>query len=168
MYLSKLKYPIAIQRKQSVMGGKNADLSSPRCWRCNIPEYYQKGGFQGAVIYSADGGRYEIERVLLKPLGLLDKVYSTFMIAGPASSVCNVDMELRKTGKLSLVDFCNSIRDLALANPTWWSRHSDRSEIEKMFDGCETFECAINDIGILDGPKEPKPKGKPSSVIDLR
>ncbi|MEO9897300.1 MAG: hypothetical protein ABJD13_05710 [Paracoccaceae bacterium] len=168
MYLTELTYPIAIQEPNSVMGGKNAGLSSPRRWRGNVADYYLRGGFQNATIYTSDGGRFEIEKILLKPLSLLDKLVSTVAHAGSLSDECNVDMELQQTGELSLAEFCETVRGLALQNPNWWKRHSERGEIEAMFDGCNTFMDAINDIGILDAPKKPSPRGKPTNVIDLR
>jgi hypothetical protein len=168
MYLTELTYPIAIQRPNSMMGGKDAGLSSARRWRGNDADYYLRGGFQNAIIYASDGGQFEIERILLKPLSLIDKVVSTVAHAGPLSDECNVEMELCRTGELSLVEFCGFVRGLALENPSWWKPHSDRGEIETMFDGCTTFKDAINDIGVLDPPKNPTPKGKPTNVIDLR
>lgn len=168
MHLTELNYPIAIQEPNSVMGGKNAGLSSPRRWRGNDSGYYLRGGFQNSIIYSSDGGRFEIGKIFLRPLNLFDKLVSTVAHAGPLSDECNIDMELQQTGELSLTEFCETVRGLALQNPSWWKRHSDRAEIEAMFDGCNTFKDAINEIGVLDAPQKPRPRGKPTNVIDLR
>jgi len=168
MYLTELAYPIAIQEPACLMGGKNAGLSSPRRWRGNIAEYYQRGGFQQAIIYASDGRRFEIEKIILKPLSILDKIISSVTTEGSISNECNVEMELTETGRLTLVEFCDFARGLALENPRWWKRHSEQSEIEAMFDGCTTFKQAINEIGVLDDPKKPKRGRKPSNLIDQR
>ncbi|WP_147249817.1 hypothetical protein [Yoonia sp. 1_MG-2023] len=168
MHLTELNYPIAIQGPNSVMGGKHAGLSSPRRWRGNDSGYYLRGEFQGSIIYSSDGGRFEVEKIFLKPLTLIDKLVSTVAHAGPLSDECNVEMELQQTGELSLTEFCETVRGLALQNPSWWKRHSDTAEIEAMFVGCNTIKDAINDIGVLDASQKIRPRGKPTNVIDQR
>jgi len=96
------------------------------------------------------------------------KIISSLAHAGSLSDECNVEMELTETGRLTLVEFCDFARSLALENPRWWKRHSEQYEIEAMFEGCTTFQEAINDIGVLDDPKKPKRGTKPTNLIDQR
>jgi hypothetical protein len=77
-------------------------------------------------------------------------------------------MELRQVGQLTLGEFCEELRGIALEHPSWWKRHSTEHEIRSMFEGCSTFAEAIDDIGILDEPQKERVKGRSDKTVDFR
>lgn len=79
-----------------------------------------------------------------------------------------VDTQLREIGRLSLDEFKTELRQIALAHPTWWNRHSSEEEIRGLFDGCSTFAKAIDDIGVLDPPGKERLPGHSDIIVDLR
>lgn len=79
-----------------------------------------------------------------------------------------VDMTLSKKHAYSLSQFKSEMKDLALTHPTWWERHSTLDEIGTLFDGCHSFDEAINDIGVLGSlAKSRKPEGS-TKIADVR
>lgn len=168
MRLRKLKYPLAFFFPNQIWGGKNAALASHWRWAHRVAEYYLSGAMDDVIIVDSSGQRFEIEKIELRPLSPLSRVLSFILTSGPKSELADVDMVLRHVGTYTLDEFCQEIRATALKHPEWWERHSDRSEIEQMFEGCDTFKAAINDIGVLDPSKQKKRKGRSLKTVDLR
>ncbi|HSF93562.1 MAG TPA: hypothetical protein VLA52_00935 [Thermohalobaculum sp.] len=167
-----MTYPIAALKKDVLMGGRNAGLSSPRRWDFNIADYYMKGGFDGAIFYDSEGRKFKVVKIMLSPSQwwyyLGDLAGNFFLPRKVKTSMANVDMELKQIGKLSLDQFSDELRSIALANPSWWKRHSSEKEIREMFKGCATFAAAIDDIGVLDSPGKERLKGRSDVIVDLR
>lgn len=168
MRVRELKYPIAILKRDSLLGGRDAALSSPRIWHRNLADYYLEGGYDDARLIDCTGHEWEVEKITLRRLSPFQAFLRPFTQVGKGEEFASVDMELRKTDTYTLERFCTEMRELALQNPSWWKRHSSKQEITVMFDGCKTFAEAINDIGVLNPPGKEKLKGHSDKVIDLR
>lgn len=168
MRLRKLKYPIAIFEPNGLMGGRDAGLASSRRWNANLTDYYLKGGFNNFKFIDCTGHEFEIRKIYFGRVDFLTKIID-LVTTVQGSEKANIDMELVATREYSLDEFCSKFRQLALENPEWWKRYSEREEIERMFGGCETFKDAINDIGVLDPPGREKLSGKSTvEIVDLR
>jgi hypothetical protein len=152
----------------------------------NLPDFYKRGGYADALVYDYNGNEYEVETIELHPLSLLSRigiwlslpiewlaafVYRLFgrKYRGPDfNDVARVDMILKKRRQLSFDEFCNELRNVALAHPEWWRRHSTQAEIQDLFKDSKTFVDAIHAIGVLDPPGKEKLPGRSSKVVDLR
>ncbi len=186
MRLRELKYPIAVLQPNCLMGGKNADLARRRRFDVNLADYLRRGGYDDALIYDADGNEYEVETIELHPLELHSRIgiwlelplEMLAMAIGKFlrrkyqppdwSDLAWVDMILKRRRQLSFDEFRNELRNVALAHPEWWRRHSTKAEIEDLFKECKTFAEAIHEIGVLDPSGKEKLPGKSSKVVDLR
>jgi hypothetical protein len=171
MRLRELKYPVANLRPYSLMGGRNATFSSRRRWDFNIAESYLKGYFDDAIIYDSEGHKFEAVKIVLSPSQWwyrLGDLAANFFLTRNKPDPTNVDMELRQIAQRSLDELRTELREVALANPSWWKRHSSEQEIRDMFKGCSTIAEAIDDIGVLDKPGKERPKGHSDKVVDLR
>lgn len=167
MRLRDLRYPIAILKPHMLVGGKDAGLNSPRRWNNNDATYYQRGGFVDATVFDSEGRVFEIEKVYLNKTSFLGGVFWRVM-GGSMKGSADVDMDLREIDRIAFADFCQRMRNIALAHPEWWKRHSEKDEIENMFVGCKTFSEAINSIGVLDTPGKERLKGLADNVVDRR
>ena len=168
MRLRKLKYPIAILSSTSILGGKSAGLGSASRWNNNVADYFCKGGYDAVTIIDSSGSVYSVSEIILSPLSLRSRVLGALLYSGSSTARADVDMNLKRIECLSLIEFQNRIRELALSHPEWWQRHSEREEIQNMFDGCQSFMESINSIGILDSVGNEKLPGKSHKVVDLR
>jgi hypothetical protein len=186
MRLRKLKFPIAVLEPRRLMGGKNAGLSRLSWFNVCEPDFFRRGGYADALIYDSKGNEYEVETIELHKLPLLSRigiwvslplerlataVYRLFgrKYRGPDfNDVARVDMILKKRRQLSFDEFCNELRNVALAHPEWWRRHSTQAEIQDLFKDSKTFVDAIHAIGVLDPPGKEKLPGRSSKVVDLR
>lgn len=172
MRLRELKFPIAVLRPGSLIGGEAAGLGSAKWYDFNLASYYLKGAYDNATIYDSNGEKYVVVSIeLTRPNWvhyLLDLAGNFFIPRRDAEPMARVDMTLGKVGQLSLIEFCEEIRNVALSHPSWWQRHSNEAEVTGMFDGCTTFEAAINSIGVLDPPGTERLGKESSKVVDLR
>lgn len=168
MRLRKLRYPIAIVCPSSLIGGVNAELDTPKHWNSNLVDYYRNGGFNDCRVVDSEGREFLVDKIVFTEISVLYRVVH-WLLMRPKSELVRVDMQLSQTRSYTLDEFCTKFRQLALNHPEWWQRHSDREEIEQMFETSETFKDAINDIGVLDPPGREKLLGKSTiEIIDLR
>lgn len=169
MRLRELKFPIAVLRRDSLIGGRSAGLSGPSWFNINIASYYQLGGYDDAIIYDSDGREFSVHSIELRDAPFYSGILRLIgWHAKTTESEAWVDMNLDYIRTLPLDQFCNELGEIALAHPAWWKRHSDRSEIEGMFEGVRTFSEAIDRIGVLDPPNRERLPGKSTKVVDLR
>ncbi len=173
MQLRELTFPIAVSRPSSLIGGRNAGLHKRSKFDFSVAEYFLKGGYDNAKIYDARGKEFEVVSIEFRQPNwvyyFLQRADNFFIFPiKDKTDMVRVDMVLQQTRELSLNQFCNEFRKVALEHPTWWKRHSSHAEIEQMFSSCTTFAQAINDIGVLDPTGREKLPGKSTLVVDLR
>ncbi len=169
MRLRQLKFPIAVLKPNSLMGGKNAGLSRPSSFNEKVASYYLKGGYDDALLYDSDGNEFSVRSIEFGKVSPLARVKELLhWTSGGSDDLVRVDMELEHLRTLSFDQFCSELREIALDHPTWWKRHSERAEIEAMFTNAKTFSEAIEDIGVLDPPGKERLPGKSTKIVDMR
>lgn len=174
MRLHELEFPIAILFHDGIYGGRHGRLSNRlRSFSFAHDEEFLNGLFDDAIIYNSSGRRMEILSIELTQTDwwrrMIRRADFFFIFPDRAKGrFAKVDMELKETGLLSLAEFKDEIKNIVLAHPQWWKRHSSKSEIQSMFDGCGTFKDAFDDIGYLEAYPEMQSKGVSKLAVDLR
>ncbi len=170
MRLRLLNYPLAIILPDQILGGKNADLGSPRRWNHKIGSYYESGVYDEAEIIDSAGRRFRVSKIYLSELSLLSKISATFLSAGGLSGLFDVDMELEQIGTCDQEEFCQRITQLVSESQNWSVTEDDKRELQELFDESRTLADAINAVGVFDDWKcgdseKPLPKGNSEKVV---